>query len=92
MSYGLLMNAGPVKLNTDARITDVVNFHPAMNDSGHPLCRCLLSRCGAQGGGRGRCSQDRGKISALFSLCSQADVTLEVSFTLARAVASFFFG
>ena len=92
VSYALLMPARPVKFNTDARITNVVNFHCAMNDSDQLLCRCLLSRCGAQGGGRGWCRQDRGKISALSSLCSQADVTLMRSFTLARAVAAFFGG
>lgn len=59
------MNERP--LNTDTGITDVASFHSPMNDSGHPLCRCLPSRCGAQGGGRGRCSQDRGKISLLFT-------------------------
>lgn len=90
VSYALLMPVRPVKFNTDTRITNVVNFHCAMNDSDQLLCRCLPSRCGAQGGGRGWCSQDRGKISALSSLCSQADVTLMKSFTLARAVAAFF--
>lgn len=52
VSYGLLMNERPLEFNTDTRKSDVANFHSPMNDSGHPLCRCLLSRCGAQGRGR----------------------------------------
>lgn len=44
------MDESSLKLNIDTAKADASSLS-LMNDSGHPLCHCLLSRCGAQGGG-----------------------------------------